>query len=336
LENNNIAYFVNRETENFQSFSEHSPFNAVESVFVLITQLGKLGLVFDNEIFPVDLFEWFEEKPVFSYKEPLCKVFNIETDTKNCERIVKEVRENFFKQIFQIQTHKVRQSWPVFSVEESMEIFKGAEFEEIDLNIASQRLNLHESNNIPEAINYLGLVSVGQKNFLLSSKRIHLTLKEKLENLTEVPEFQQFFQPFVTGFLQIIESLVAKNTMLGWIDPECIGFTKSNKLLLEIKAESEVDNAYKAPEIGKGRSNKASLFFAFGKILEDCFFFFFCIRDSQNWGNCDKNAVLEKGLEEFSGTKELIQGCTERTVIRRWGMEKIKIGVQSMLSCLIN
>ena len=335
-ENNNIVYFVNKDTENFQSFSEHSPFCAVESIFALIDELGKLGLVFDKNIFPDNLFEWFEEKPVFTYKEPLCKLFNILEDFKDCEESVLKVKKKIFYQIFQFQASMIKQSEPVLSVEESMFIFKGAKFEQIDYNIACQRVNLYESNRISKAIKYLGLASVGQKTFLISSKRIHLTLRDKLENLNEISEFFQFFQQFVTEFLQIIESLVAKNTMFGWIDPESIGYTKGNKLILEIKAESEVENEYKAPEILIGRSNKTSLFFSFGKILEDCFFFFFCIQSSQNWEKCEKKMILEQGLENFFEAKELIKGCTEGKIMKRWGIEKVKIGVKSMLSCLIN
>lgn len=325
-----VNYPVNTQAEDFCSFAQEFSNLVIESVFSLIEELKKLNLKFINDQFPMQHFKWYEEKPIFIYSVPLCQILEPIEDLKNEKKMlidedmdldesveqVSEIKENFFFQIIQYHSDSIEKRYLLYTLDEIVNVCRDYELIYLPENIAKGRFSLYNSLSGPGVRKYRGLCRVGNKTLLIASKSFSKTFKSQLFTNAEILNI-------LYQLLNFIRFFTLKNTFFACFDPECLGFNKKGELNFEIRVAEEVQIDFKAFEVLHGRSHRQSLLFSFAKVAEYCFIMQFCVEQGLAPEKIDVVSVLQEIYKITPWLSDLVQGCTEIKVIKRWKLETV-------------
>ena len=116
--------------------------------------------------------------------------------------------------------------------------------------------------------------------------------------------------------MKIIEEICKNKTNFTCFDTSCVGFGDHGQVLIDGKAKEEVEKSFVAPEVSKGRIHRLSLMFTAGKVLESAFCWVYSLIFNLDLESGKE--VREKAFQHFFGLKEIIDGCTERFLPKRW------------------
>jgi hypothetical protein len=113
---------------NFLTFSEmvnENPALVVLSINELIEELASVNLIFNNSDFPLNLFLWNEEKPVFNYQVCLSQVLQIHSS--NIFKAMSKTKHSFLKEIRNFHFKTLKNSFQFFSIKEVKLLFENSE-----------------------------------------------------------------------------------------------------------------------------------------------------------------------------------------------------------------
>jgi hypothetical protein len=325
-----VIYYKNLNFSTFQEFSEEHPGEVLKSIFQLIERLSEVNLNFKNNHFPLSEFAWYEEKPVFLYNHPLSSFlqpFEKPTRKVNLEKndSILKTKENFFKSLIFLQNDF--QS-PDISQEECEFFFESSEFipinEDFSEKKAKTRLALFQSNNFPFVRKNQAFAFVGHQKFLVCSPGFEVGLEEKLfQDFEEKNEIFTFLKNFLKQVLEIVEFFMVKGAGVTCFDPDGLGFGFDGKMMVELWATEEVRSQFVPPEVAFGRSHRFSIVFCLGKVILHIFEVAFQVMHQEDEESSEEEMSF-KVFREFRGLEELVVGCTQKIVMKRWSLCKVK------------
>ena len=332
-QNGLVSYQINTQAEDFESFAQEFPNVTIESVYSLIEELKKYNLKFIDNKFPIQYFKWYEEKLIFMYSVPLCKVLE-QADNEGPEKKKKfeideemdidksfeptsEIIENFFTQIIIFHLSSLEKKNFYYTLDEILTISKNSQFVCLPESIAKGRLNLYNSVSSPEIRKYKGICQIETKTLLICSKSFRYSFASKLLIVEEIL--------WVLGqLIYLIQNLTLKNTFFGCFDPDCLGFNSKGQLKIEIRVPEEVELPFKSPEVIYGRSHRYSLLYSFGKVAEYSLFIQHCAERGLFPDLVDKTVVNQEVYKKLPWLENLVKGCTQEKVMKRWKLDSVQ------------
>ena len=337
-----VIYYKRPSPQPFFEFSQEQPLDTLNSIFTLIEKLGQIGLRFKDNKFPLNQFAWYEEKPTYNYSQPLSSILEPNTSStpsknpKSPDSITQEcilkTKENFFQALITFSNDSLASNKTTFTYQESLSLLENSETieldEDFDERLARLRIELFESNKFKFFREYRGILQVAGKSFLLCSAGFDADLRQRIvESYEDLEGFYEFLSMFLQEFVEKLGKILTKNSNFACFDTSCIGFSNDGLIMIEAKAREEVDESFTAPEVLKGRSSRLSLIYSFGKVLEAVFCLVVCLKlDLEN-----EEDARGKVFEQFHGLREIVDGCTERFLPRRWDIEKVQEKVVELI-----
>lgn len=338
LSHNFVQYPIITTGESFESFAHDFPREAIHSILNFSDILSRINIKFKNNKFPITGFNWYEERPIYTYQAPLCDILEYSendeiTKRKKLSSGLSEDEnsddsfdgeDDFKKSLFfdlldfHSQTLDCRD---FLSPEEVFEVYESLEFILIDEGLARERMNIYESNNSNGVVKYRGICRSGNNIFLFCDRRNLSSLTAELDKYELCLEF---LKKFSCDLLTILEFITLKNTNFTCFDEKCVFFKTSGKIKLEIKSPCEIKDDFKSPEVKHGRSFRFSIVYSYSKVIEFSYCYSYCIHHGLIPD--DSNILKSKPYvyRDFPWIQSLITGCTEAKVARRWTVRQIK------------
>lgn len=288
------VYFFPNFSETFDIFGQDYFNTLFEGLLELRDMLSELKIFFKLEKFSLDLFNWFNEKPVFIYRNALCETFEIKNDVKISEY------NKIFSDIIRDQIYNFHRS--KFILRENPGCLKffdfNSDFIQIGENYANDRLRLYKNNKFFRIRQYSKILKINMNEYLVAEKTFSQISLEGLSQQECIKIFEKL--------LIVLKEFSVKNTFAPSFDYTCLGEDRSNNLLLDLKSPDEIDQRFKSPELLSGRSSSRSSVYCFGKLLE---------------------FILLPKLPQEKKMKlhPLIHDCTESNIIKRRKLEDISI-----------
>lgn len=306
-----VTYFTMSKFISFSEYSKEYPSLVIKALNNLISELYSLNLTFKDKIFPLELFNWYEERPVFSYSVPLSRILQIELQITK-ESSLESCKNSLLSAILQHHTLLLR-NIPIYTSKELKKISQSINLIKVPQNIAEERMRLYEQNKISRCIQYYGLFQVKNEVFLMANSKFETTLNQKLLTLNMKNRIKILKKLFF-----ILEEILQKNSDFCCFDLESFGQVQNKKLLLKFLAKEEINPIFKAPEVIKGRSCRSSLIFSFGKIVEYCL---------------TENFTLDIPMQiksKFPELYRLANECCEWRINKRINLAELKVKVENM------
>ena len=338
LSHNFVQYPIVTSGDSFESFAHDFPREAIYSILNFSDMLSRVNIKFKNNKFPISSFNWYEERPIYTYEAPLFEILEYsEVDEISKKKKLSsdpsenedsddsfDVEDDFKKNLFfdLLDFHSQALDCGDFlSPEEVLEMYESFDFILIDESLARERLNIYESNNSDGVVKYRGLCRSENNIFLLSERRRFSSLLSELDKYELCLEF---LKKFSWDLLLIIEFITLKNTNFSCFDERCVFFKTSGKIKLEIKAPSEVKDEFKSPEVKLGRSFRFSIVYSYSKVIEFSYCYSYCIHHGLIPDDTNISKSKPYVNRDFPWIQSLITGCTEAKVARRWTVRQIK------------
>jgi hypothetical protein len=332
-----VQYPISLQGEKFESFAHEFPREAIDSIFYLTDELLKLNLKFKSDRFPLNSFLWYEEKPIYTYDFPLFQLleFNQKSDLKkkaknNSENSesedsdsfeeVSDLKKTFFFDILDFHSLSLNLKTQFFSPSEVFTAYETVEFIQLEESVARERIAIFEANNLAGVVKYRGICKSGQNIFLLSEKKGLNSIFFQLEKFSF--DFQ-FLVKFSKDLLKIVEIITLKNTCFACFDPKCLFFKENGKIRIEIKTPAEVSEEFQPPEVKSGRFFRFSIVFSYAKVVEFAFCYFFCVSNGMLPEAENFLAAKSFVYQEFQWFGEMVRGCCEDKIVRRWNVSKL-------------
>lgn len=307
-ENILICPVPNEHTEFDQMVLDH-PTQVIQSIVELIEQLGQIGLYFNNSFFPLSLFIWYEEKPVFNYSIPLHELLSISQEPPAI--LINNTKESVLIQLIQLNSAGIEKDSQSFDINEARELLGCFELRRVEETQINNLIAMNQSNSSVVSKTCSGICRLGDEKMLIFNGVTKKNLLQALDQMDLNRRLKVFVQIF-----DLIRVVLDKNSEISCIDLECIVFYERKKVKLEIKSVDQVLDEFKAPEVKSGRKARASLIYSFGKITQVLF------------------EGLVDGQKGWDLVQEIVEKCTLRVVSRRISLELLGKLVRNVINTI--
>jgi hypothetical protein len=210
---------------------------------LLVKTLSEIGVYFKV---PIDssMFKWFNEHPVFTYTEPLCRVFEI-IESKDQENIkFEELPE------------------PHHTTPESLNV----EMIPLEEQTIRGRLRIYEKIRFGHIRQIFAMMIFNETNFLLTEKLNCKRLKDEFYESTKEIKLKM-----IIDLLDMVLYLFDCNCFDATFDENSFFVNAKKEILMEVKDMQEIIPEYLPPELNGRSGSSASLVYGFGKILNSLY-----------------------------------------------------------------
>lgn len=259
-QNNEVIYTFPPGGENFLQVCTELAKETLNSIIELTEELTKKNLYFIKNVFPIEYFVWISEKPTFTYPVLLHEILEVR-EKEGIKVYMKEFLENLGESVAEFQNKKVANLFALQNFDVACRIYENAKFIEEDQHTANIRYALFQDNNHEFMVKFHGLTRVNNKVVIIVTESF--VQPAIYEFFLDTPEA---LLSNLYHILHMISEIQSKNTEICAFDDRCIGYL-GNQLKWLILTNQQVKEAFKAPEVVKGRYHKSSLIYSFGKYV---------------------------------------------------------------------
>ena len=221
------------------SISSEEGEEVVQQFKLLVKTLSEIGIYFKNSL-ESSMFKWFNERPVFGYTKPLCRVFEI-IESQDQEMIKIEDLPD---------PHQV--------TPESLQV----EMIPLEEEKIKERLQLYKTIRFGPIKKIFAMMILNDSSFLLTEELNCNRFKDEFCGSSE-----EIKNKMIKELLQVLLYLAGENCFDATFDENSFFVNEKGQIIMEVKSKQEIIPEFLPPELKERSGSSSSMVFNFGKIL---------------------------------------------------------------------